>query len=192
MAIKDSASKGNDGQQTTAVGDGLLVSVGKIAGVGGIALCTFLFLFRTFLTQRFMSSLRLEPGQGYRLLLLFMLCTFGTTIVGLTIWASRQKTGRQVSILLLLFALLLVGLGAWLVVSDLRATRPRTSVPSQAGPIEIRDSNFTTNGNQSPIQIGTPPDDKTVKEVDPAKNKPTSTGRNSKTPSVSHLLPDKP
>jgi hypothetical protein len=87
----------------------LLVNLGKIAGIGGISVGAFLILFLDFVRQRFLPNL--EPVQGYNLLLLFMLFTFGVAIAGLVVWASQRRVSRLIVILLLLFALAMSALG---------------------------------------------------------------------------------
>jgi hypothetical protein len=121
------------------LGNSLLVSLGRIAGIGGIGLGVFLLLFRNFLEQHFISNLQLQAEQGYRLLLLFVLFTFGMAIAGLAVWAGHQVRGRQTSIYLLLFALALAVLGSWLIIADSRVTPPRqpsteSPAPRASGP----------------------------------------------------------
>jgi hypothetical protein len=168
---KEQPDDEKNAQQRLAAGDGLLVSLGKIAGVGGIALGTFFLLFRSFLTQRFMSSLSLEPGQGYHLLLLFMLFTFGVATVGLTIWASQRAAGRKISISLLVFALLLAGLGTALVFSDMKVSRANAvtsmdSVPKvrqgQLGTFIARLAPHSNGDRQLQIEGVGLPEDSTV------------------------------
>ena len=92
---------------------GLLVTLGKIAGIGGISLGVIFLLFSNFIQQKFLPQL--EPDQGYNLLLLFMLFTFGMASAGLAVWASQIRTGKRFVILLLSFALAMSVLGAYLI-----------------------------------------------------------------------------
>jgi hypothetical protein len=163
---KEDANQRKNAQQSIAAGDGLLVSLGKIAGVGGIALGAFFLLFRSFLTQRFVSSLSLEPGQGYRLLLLFMLFTFGVAVVGLTIWASQRAAGRKISISLLVFALLLAGLGAGLIVADMGANGVPKVRQGKLGTFVARLAPHSNNDRQLQLEgVGLPEDSKVLVQV---------------------------
>jgi hypothetical protein len=87
----------------------LLVSLGQIAGVGGIALGGFVILFREFVKRTFFPTL--DPEHAYRLLLLFMIFTFGVAVAGLAVWANRSAQGRVLAFVLLTFAVVLSALG---------------------------------------------------------------------------------
>jgi len=93
----------------------LLIGLGKIAGVGGIALGVFVVLFRQLILQKVFPE-HLPANQGYNLLLLFMLFTFGVAISGLAVWAARSESGRHLALILLVFAIVMSGLGAWLIM----------------------------------------------------------------------------
>jgi len=64
----------------------LLQGLGKIAGLGGIAVGVVLLLFRDFLKQKFLPSQGLPPEQGYHILLAFLILTFGIGAVGVVAW----------------------------------------------------------------------------------------------------------
>lgn len=95
-------------------GSGLLPALGKIAGVGGIALGVYVILFQDFIRQRFFPE-HFPVTEGYNLLLLFMFFTFGIAIAGLSVWANGIPSGRNLPFILLAFALVMCGLGAWLI-----------------------------------------------------------------------------
>jgi hypothetical protein len=110
-SLDEALIKTGDGH--TAKESGLLVTLGKIAGIGGISVGVLFLLFLNFIRQKFLPNL--EPAQGYNLLLLFMLFTFGIASAGLAVWASQVKAGRFVVVLLLSFTLAMSALGAYLV-----------------------------------------------------------------------------
>jgi hypothetical protein len=78
----------------------LLTSLGKIAGLGGIALGVVLLLFRDFLKQKFLPAAGLEAAQAYHILLAFLVLTFGIAAVGIVAWIAGQNAnpGTPISI----------------------------------------------------------------------------------------------
>jgi ABC-type transport system involved in multi-copper enzyme maturation permease subunit len=92
---------------------GLLVTLGKIAGIGGISIGVLFLLFLNLIRQKFLPNL--DPNQAYNLLLLFMLFTFGIASAGVAVWASQIKAGRTVVVLLLIFTLGMSVLGAYVI-----------------------------------------------------------------------------
>jgi hypothetical protein len=61
----------------------VLTALGKIAGIGGIVLGVFFFLFRGVLEQRFLPNTGLSQEQAYHVILALMILTFGIAVVGL-------------------------------------------------------------------------------------------------------------
>lgn len=94
----------------------VLNTLAKRAGIAGITVGVFLILFRDFIRQTFFPQL--APIQGYNLLLLFVLFTFAVAIAGLVVWAGRTQTGKMTAVLLLIFALAMTGIGAYVIQSD--------------------------------------------------------------------------
>jgi hypothetical protein len=79
----------------------MLATLGKIAGVGGIALGVMLTLFRTVIAE---SLPHVERADAARILQATLLFTFAITVVGLVIWASQVRMARGMLVALLVFA----------------------------------------------------------------------------------------
>jgi hypothetical protein len=116
---------------------GLLVVLGKIGGIGGIALGVFVVLLRQVIVQDLFPKLPVQ--QGYNLLLLFILFTFSIAIAGLAVWAYSEKDGKVLPMILLLFALIMGGLGVWAIIHQ--------KAEAESGPI---------SGKSTPAEL--PPD----------------------------------
>lgn len=86
----------------------LLATLGKIAGVGGIALGVLLVLFRGFIEQ---SLGHVDHAEAARLLQMFLLFTFAIAVIGLVIWASQVRMAKALLAALLLFATAVTGVG---------------------------------------------------------------------------------
>jgi hypothetical protein len=115
---------------------GLLATLGKIAGIGGISVGVLLILFLNFIRQKFLPNL--EPAQGYSLLLLFMIFTFGVAVCGLTVWASQMKAGGRLLIVLLLsFALVMSALGAYVVTGAKEELKSNTQAKASQLPAYV-------------------------------------------------------
>lgn len=115
----------------------VLIKLGQVAGIGGISVGVLFLLFREFIRQEFFPNL--DAGQAYNLLLLFMLFTFAVAIAGLATWASQVKGGgRAVVGLLLVFALAMAGIGAYVITSarESAQTNSQSTQGSEAGRID--------------------------------------------------------
>jgi len=64
--------------------DHILQAVGKVAGIGGIALGVFLLLFKEVIRKNIFPSL--SNDEAYRLIRQFMYLTFGIALVGIAAW----------------------------------------------------------------------------------------------------------
>jgi hypothetical protein len=62
----------------------VLIAVGKVAGIGGLALGVFLLLFREVIRKRIFP--KLPHTDAYRLIRQFMFLTFGLAVFGLGSW----------------------------------------------------------------------------------------------------------
>ncbi len=117
-------------------GSGLLVKLGRIAGIAGISVGVLFLLFSQFIRQTFFPTL--GPDQAYNLLLLFMLFTFAIAAAGLAVWASQSGSGGpRVVVLVLAFALVMSGIGAY-VISGAKQTEKKTA--ESDGPPLVPDS----------------------------------------------------
>jgi len=59
----------------------VLQAVGKVAGIGGIALGVFMLLFREVIRKNIFPTL--SDDEAYRLIRQFMYLTFGIALVGI-------------------------------------------------------------------------------------------------------------
>jgi hypothetical protein len=68
----------------------LLTSLGKIAGLAGIALGVFLLLFQSILKQQILPQSGLTNSQAYHIILALMILTFGIAAIGIVAWIMGQ------------------------------------------------------------------------------------------------------
>jgi len=128
----------------------LLGTLGKIAGIGGIAMGVLLILFRRFIEQ---SVQHVERADAARLLQMFLLFTFAIAVIGLVVWASQVKMAKALLVALLMFATVVTGVG-WAVM---RPAAPgvyqlRVTVLSpQRTPVD--DAKVTTNVGGEPSRV---------------------------------------
>lgn len=66
----------------------LLKTLGQIAGIGGIALGTFLILFREVIRKKIFPQLTKQ--QGYRIILVFLFLTWSVAIAGVIAWVMTK------------------------------------------------------------------------------------------------------
>ena len=71
----------------------LLVRLGQIAGVAGIALGILAAVFHDLLHQTFWPQL--DPNQAYYLLLAVLLTAFAIALAGILVWASQVHASRS-------------------------------------------------------------------------------------------------
>ena len=78
---------------------GLLKSLGQIAGIGGIALGVFFFLFRDLIRKSIFP--KLNQADAYRLLRLISVLVWSVAVIGIGAWVwgdkklSMQTTGSN-------------------------------------------------------------------------------------------------
>jgi hypothetical protein len=71
----------------------LLETVGKIAGIGGLALGVFLLLFREVIRRNIFPML--SQDKAYRLIQQFMFLTFGVAALGIFAWVYVSTSHGQ-------------------------------------------------------------------------------------------------
>ena len=71
----------------------LLQVVGKVAGIGGIALGVFLLLFREVIRKNIFP--RLPSEQAFKLIREFMYLTFSIAVLGIAAWVYTTKTANS-------------------------------------------------------------------------------------------------
>jgi hypothetical protein len=87
---KHTASKAPPTKEKTSVETRLLTSLGKIAGLAGVALGIFLLLFEGVLKKDFLPKAGLTSGQAYHVILALMILTFGIAAIGVLAWLMGQ------------------------------------------------------------------------------------------------------
>ncbi len=92
----------------------ILSSLGKVAGLAGIALGVFLLIFRGVLEKQFLPQAGLTSGQAFAVILSLMILTFGIAAIGVITWLIGRTVGPRapvpgptLSILAALIALVL-------------------------------------------------------------------------------------
>jgi hypothetical protein len=100
----------------------ILGSLGKIAGVGGIALGVFLLIYKGVLQQQILPLAGLGSAQGFAIILSLMIMTFGIAGIGLIAWLIARSVDTESPVttaaLATLAALIVVVLGAAVFVSQ--------------------------------------------------------------------------
>src|SRR5712691_11562162 len=64
----------------------ILSSLGKVAGLGGIALGVFLLIFQGVLQKQFLPQAGLGSAQAFAVILALMILTFGIAGIGVLAW----------------------------------------------------------------------------------------------------------
>ena len=108
----------------------LLGSLGKVAGLGGIALGVFLLLFRGVLQTQFLPQAGLNSAQAFAVILALMILTFGIAAIGVVAWlvsrSANPKTPIPALALGVLARLIMLVLGAAVYVG----AQARADIPS--------------------------------------------------------------
>jgi hypothetical protein len=76
----------------------LLGTVGKVAGLGGIALGTFLLIFQGVLQKHFLPQAGLGSAQAFAIILSMMIFTFGIAGIGIIAWLVSRTIGPKASV----------------------------------------------------------------------------------------------
>jgi hypothetical protein len=127
----------------------ILSSVGKIAGVGGIALGVFLLIFRGVLEKQFLPQAGLQSEQAFAVILSLMILTFGIAGIGLIAWLIGRTAGPKIpasmTALGLLAGLIVVVLVASVYVSVQGKSGPNAVVPTTS--VKASDGAFAAGGD---------------------------------------------
>lgn len=73
----------------------LLASLGKIAGLGGIALGVLLLIFRGVLQKEFLPQAGLSSDQAFAVILSMLILTFGISGIGVLGWLVGRAVGPK-------------------------------------------------------------------------------------------------
>jgi hypothetical protein len=74
----------------------ILTSLGKIAGLAGIALGVVLLVFREVLQKQFLPQAGLGSEQAFAVILSLMILTFGIAGIGVIAWVLGRTVGPKV------------------------------------------------------------------------------------------------
>jgi len=70
----------------------LLISLGKVAGLGGVAIYALLSLFQDVLQGQFLLRSELNSAQAFLVILSLMILTFGISALGVVAWLIARFT----------------------------------------------------------------------------------------------------
>jgi hypothetical protein len=73
----------------------ILGSLGKVAGLGGIALGVFLLIFQGVLQKQFLPQAGLTSAQAFAIILSLMILTFGIAGIGVMAWLVSRTIGPK-------------------------------------------------------------------------------------------------
>jgi hypothetical protein len=112
----------------------LLVSLGKVAGIGGIALGVLFLLFRQILQKQYLPQLGLNGAQSFHIIIAILVFTFGIAAIGILAWIiARGATGpvpNRTVLILTVFAVLVLFIAAKVGSNDDGDNNRATSTPS--------------------------------------------------------------
>jgi hypothetical protein len=143
---------------------GILASLGKIAGLAGIALGVFLLLFQGVLQKEFLPKAGLTSAQAFAVILSLMILTFGIAAIGIAAWLLGRSAGPKTPVanphMIILSGLIVVVVIAAVYVGTEAKPDPstRTHVEVGAGGVGIGGNvdNSTINVGSSPGSEGKP------------------------------------
>ncbi len=115
----------------------ILGSVGKTAGIGGIALGVFLIVFQDLLKEQFLPQAGLGPAQAFAVILSLMILTFGVAGIGVIAWLVGRTVGPKVAVTTpamgILAALIVLVVGAAVYVGAQAKSDSQSSPKVEAG-----------------------------------------------------------
>lgn len=115
----------------------ILSSLGRIAGVGGIALGAFLLIFQGVLQKQFLPQAGLGSAQAFAVILSLMILTFGIAGIGVMAWLLGRTVGPKTPVpgpaMGTLAALIVLVLGAAVYVGAQAKSDSQPSVKVEAG-----------------------------------------------------------
>lgn len=116
----------------------ILSSLGKVAGLGGIALGVFLLIFQGVLQKQFLPQAELGAEQAFAIILSLIILTFGISGIGVMAWRIGRTIGPKAPVPVLAFGtlatLIVLVLGAAVYVGAQAKSDPPSSPKVQAGP----------------------------------------------------------
>jgi hypothetical protein len=134
----------------------ILSSLGKVAGLGGIALGVFLLIFQGVLQKQFLPQAGLGSAQAFAVILSLMILTFGIAGIGVFAWLISRTVGPKAPVpslsMGILAGLIVLVVGAAVYVGAQAKPDLQSSPKVEAGPGGVaigRDAVGTT------INVGT-------------------------------------
>jgi hypothetical protein len=112
----------------------LLSNLGKVAGIGGIALGLFLLIFRDILAKNILPQAGLEADHGFALIMAMMILTFGISGVGILAWIIARAAGPSGQVSNLQIGLVVVVILFVLIFSAYSGTPPPRPLPPPPPP----------------------------------------------------------
>lgn len=137
----------------------VLTSVGKVAGLGGIALGVVLLIFQGVLKTQFLPQAGLGSDQAYAVILSLMILTFGIAGIGVIAWIVGRAVGPKLpasgAALGVLSGLFVIVVGAAVYVGA-QARPDRVAAPNPAPKIEASSGGMAVGRDvsNSTITIG--------------------------------------
>lgn len=116
----------------------LFKTLGKIAGIGGLAIGLIIVIFSEFRRKSIFPSL--DTDQAYNILKLLLLLTFAAGVIGVIVWAVKAGMKTPTVLLLAVFALAIVYMG------NERLTIMASSVKPKPAPV-LPGTDATIAGN---------------------------------------------
>src|SRR5262245_41590975 len=116
----------------------ILRTVGKVAGLGGIALGVFLLVFQGVLQKQFLPQAGLTAAQAFAVILSLMILTFGIAGIGVIAWLVSRTIGPKAAVPLAalgtLAGLIVLVIGAATYVGARATTDAPSSATVQSAP----------------------------------------------------------
>jgi hypothetical protein len=111
----------------------ILGTVGKVAGIGGLALGVFLLVFQGLLKQNLLFQAGLSQQQAFYIIAALMILTFGIAGIGIFAWLISARNPDQpmpYSSVIALIILFVLVIGAAVYLLSLAAKEPSPPPPS--------------------------------------------------------------
>jgi|HubBroStandDraft_2_1064218.scaffolds.fasta_scaffold93776_2 hypothetical protein len=124
-------SQPEDNMKAFNIPGNIVTSLGRIAGVAGIAFGVFLLLFKGVLEKDFLPKTGVAPDQAFHIMFAILIFTFGIAAVGILAWIiGRSRAAETVPTggLALLTVLVVVTLGAAVFVGTRTVAQNQTPV----------------------------------------------------------------
>src|ERR1041385_1016199 len=123
----------------------LLASLGKIAGLGGIALGVLLLIFQGVLQKQFLPQAGLSSDQAFAIILSLLILTFGISGIGIFGWLVGRTIGPKAPMPTATMSML-AGLFAIVLGAAVYIGAQAKSAKKQSG-VEATNGSLSVGGN---------------------------------------------